>query len=80
MKPLDQILLEARKDAQLTQQDLATQIGKREADVSRWERGQNIPENESLVRLADALGLDKLVVIEAAVRAGHSKRRRGKRP
>lgn len=50
----------ARKDADLSQLDLAHRIGVDRRHVSRWERGERRPTEASLERLADALRVPKL--------------------
>lgn len=47
----------ARKAAGLTQRQLAERIGTDSFQVSRWERGANRPQYETLAALAAALGL-----------------------
>ena len=52
-----QILLDARKNAGLTQQELAERIGANKGYVSRLERGLTIPTVSTLYRIAAAMGL-----------------------
>lgn len=52
-----QILLDARKNAGLTQQELADRIGADKGYISRLERGITIPTVSTLYRLAAAMGL-----------------------
>lgn len=52
-----QILLDARKNAGLTQQELAERIGADKGYVSRVERGLIIPSVSTLYRIAAAMGL-----------------------
>ncbi len=52
-----QILLDARKNAGLTQQELAERIGTDKGYVSRVERGLIIPSVSTLYRIAAAMGL-----------------------
>jgi len=52
-----QILLDARKNAGLTQQELAERIGANKSYVSRLERGLTIPTVSTLYRIAAAMGL-----------------------
>ena len=52
-----QILLDARKRAGLTQQELAEKIGADKGYISRLERGLTIPSVSTLYRLAAAVGL-----------------------
>lgn len=48
----------ARAAAGLTQRQLAERIGTDSFQVSRWERGANRPQDETLTALADALSID----------------------
>lgn len=52
-----QILLDARKHAGLTQQELADRIGANKGYISRIERGLIIPSVATLYRIAAAMGL-----------------------
>lgn len=52
-----QILLDARKNAGLTQQELADRIGVDKGYISRLERGLTIPTVSTLYQLATAMGL-----------------------
>ena len=52
-----QILLDARKKAGLTQQELAERIGANKGYISRLERGLTIPSVSTLYRIAAAMGL-----------------------
>ena len=52
-----QILLDARKNAGLTQQELAERIGANKGYVSRLERGLVTPSVSTLYRIAAAMGL-----------------------
>lgn len=52
-----QILLDARKNAGLTQQELADRIGANKGYISRLERGLTIPTVSTLYRIAAAMGL-----------------------
>jgi len=51
------ILLDARKQKGLTQQELADRIGADKSYVSRVERGLTVPTISSFYRLAAAMGL-----------------------
>ena len=51
--------LKAARDAQgLTQREVAHALGIDSFQVSRWELGKVRPSDETLVRLAEVLGLD----------------------
>lgn len=52
-----EILLEARKNAKLTQSELAKRIGADKSYISRIERGLTVPSVATLYRLAAAMGL-----------------------
>lgn len=52
-----QILLYARKNARLTQEELAIRIGANKGYISRIERGLTIPTVSTLYRIAAAMGL-----------------------
>lgn len=52
-----QILLDARKNARLTQAELAKRIGANKGYISRIERGLTVPTVSTLYRIAAAMGL-----------------------
>ena len=52
-----QILLDARKNAGLTQDELAARIGADRGYISRLERGLTIPTVSTLYKIAAAMGL-----------------------
>ncbi|MDE5574449.1 MAG: helix-turn-helix domain-containing protein [Bacteroidales bacterium] len=52
-----QVLLDARKNAGLTQEELAQRIGSDKGYVSRIERGLTIPTIATFYRIVSALGL-----------------------
>ena len=52
-----QILLDARKNARLTQAELAKRIGADKGYISRIERGLTVPTVSTLYRIAAAMGL-----------------------
>ena len=52
-----QILLEARKNAHLTQAELAKRIGADKGYISRIERGLTVPSVATLYKIAAAMGL-----------------------
>ena len=49
-----QVLYDVRKEARLTQEELAKRIGK---DISRIEKGITVPSVATFYRIASALGL-----------------------
>ena len=52
-----QILLDARKNAGFTQQELADRIGANKGYISRIERGLTVPTVATLYKIASAMGL-----------------------
>ena len=52
-----QILLDARKNAHLTQAELAARIGADKSYISRVERGLTVPSVATLYKMAAAMGL-----------------------
>jgi DNA-binding XRE family transcriptional regulator len=52
-----QILLDARKNARLTQVELAERIGADKSYISRIEKGTTIPSVATFYRIVNALGL-----------------------
>lgn len=52
-----QVLLDARKQAGLTQAELARRIGSDKGYISRLERGLTIPTISTFYRIAAAMGL-----------------------
>ena len=56
-KALGLQIASARNSAHLTQPQLAEQTGIQQADISRIERGLGNPTRDTLLKLADALGM-----------------------
>ena len=52
-----QILLDARKNAKLTQAELAQRIGADKSYISRIEKGLTVPSVATFYRIINALGL-----------------------
>lgn len=52
-----QILLDARKEAGMTQSELAAKIGTDKSYISRVERGLTIPSISTFYRIVSAMGL-----------------------
>ena len=52
-----QILLDARKNAHLTQSELAKRIGANKGYISKIERGLIVPSVATLYKIAAAMGL-----------------------
>jgi transcriptional regulator with XRE-family HTH domain len=48
----------ARHRARLRQQDLADRMGVYQSGISGWERGKAMPNDRSVRRLADTLGIE----------------------
>jgi DNA-binding XRE family transcriptional regulator len=51
------VLLDARKDAHLTQAELAARIGANKSYISRIENGITVPSVATFYRLVSAMGL-----------------------
>ena len=56
-KTTGQIIKEARKDAKVTQKELADRLGIAESTLSKWENGMNSPKPDDLIRISDQLGI-----------------------
>ncbi|MEO7803317.1 MAG: helix-turn-helix transcriptional regulator [Actinomycetota bacterium] len=52
------LILKARARAELSQEQLARKIGTSQPMVARWESGSQIPSVRSLLKIAEATGLD----------------------
>ncbi|WP_337941315.1 helix-turn-helix transcriptional regulator [Parabacteroides sp.] len=52
-----QIILDARKKAQITQEELAKRIGANKSYISKIEKGVTIPSVATFYRIMNALGL-----------------------
>ena len=50
-------LTELRKNARLTQAELAEKINYSDKSVSKWERGEALPDLKVLTRLAELFGV-----------------------
>lgn len=61
---LRRILIEARNARGLRQVDLAKQLGRPQAFVSNYERGQRRLDVAEVIELAGLLGLDPVAVVE----------------
>lgn len=53
-----QILLDARKQARLTQSELAKRIGVNKSYISKIEKGITVPSVATFYRIVNALGLN----------------------
>lgn len=64
-QPFPERIKQLRKEAGLSQKQLADYVGVSKAAVSCWETGvREVPAGNNLVRLADALGLDPAEVMK----------------
>ena len=50
------ILVECRKEKDISQKELATAIGSKETTVASWEQGKSLPSIDMLYRLAQYYG------------------------
>jgi transcriptional regulator with XRE-family HTH domain len=62
-------LAELRKDAGLSQYELARYVGVPQANIAFWERSEKPPRSEVLPKMAEALG----VTVEDLLIVGHDK-------
>jgi transcriptional regulator with XRE-family HTH domain len=60
------LIVEARRRAGLSQRELALRLGKRQAEIARWERGHVTPSLERLRDVVDACGLELTVGLAVA--------------
>ena len=60
------MIVEARRRAGLTQRELAFRLGKRQAEIARWERGHVVPSLERLRDVVAACGLELTVGLAVA--------------
>jgi transcriptional regulator with XRE-family HTH domain len=58
---LGDVLLLARRRADLTQKQLADDLGVSAPDVSRWERNRRLPRLSHLIRVAEITGDDAVL-------------------
>lgn len=68
-KIVGQCLAGLRREAGLTQNDIAERLGKPQSFVSSYEAGQRRIDVLELLRISAALGRDPAKVFEAIVRA-----------
>ncbi|WP_322176714.1 helix-turn-helix domain-containing protein [Acutalibacter caecimuris] len=59
-----QLIKEARKKAGMTQSELAQKLNVPFQSISQWERGLRNPKNDTLKRVATALGVDWVSLTE----------------
>ena len=60
-KQIGAIVRRARRNAKLTQAELGSRIGLRQATISRLEKGQNETKLSTLLDVLTALGLEIIV-------------------
>ena len=58
MKKMGMFLKFLRKERNLTQEQMAQELGVSGRTVSRWETGRNLPDMDLLIELADFYGVD----------------------
>lgn len=86
MSQLGEVLETARRARGLTQEQLAEAVGIRQAALSRYEHGLRQPDEDTLARLADALGVTPDFLREAGRIRGavavdaHMRRRKTAKP
>ncbi|MET2829783.1 helix-turn-helix domain-containing protein [Mesorhizobium shangrilense] len=61
-----ELLVEARKDAGVTQVELGKRIGRRQTFVSKFELGERRLDVAEFVTVTRAVGADPLAIIKAA--------------
>lgn len=64
-KKLGQFIAEIRKEKEMTQAELASELHVTDKAVSKWERGLGLPDINSIEPLADALGISVAEVMQA---------------
>lgn len=57
-------IIEARKEKNMTQEDLAKKVGTQKSNISRLESGNYNPSLDLLIKVARCLGKDLLVQIK----------------
>ena len=71
-KKLGQFIAEIRKEKEMTQAELASELHVTDKAVSKWERGLGLPEINSIEPLAAALGISVAEVMQAErIQTGH---------
>ncbi len=65
-----ELLVQARKDAGITQVELGKRLGQRQTFVSKFELGERRLDVAEFVTVARALGADPRSLIEAAEHGG----------
>ena len=57
VRKIGKFIAECRKKKEITQKELADQLGVTDKSVSKWERGINLPESGLLIPLCDCLDI-----------------------
>jgi len=60
---IGEFLKELRKEKRLTQEQFAEQFNVSRRSVSRWETGNNMPDLDTLIQMADYYEIDLLVSV-----------------
>lgn len=60
-------LKQRREELNLTQEDLADQVGVEGMTVSRWERGESLPRRKFWPKLQEITGLEIAEIIAPAI-------------
>jgi len=62
------LIRKLRIKAELTQEQLALEIGKEQSSISNWELGVYVPSARSLIALSEELKVDLIVLVDAIPR------------
>ena len=68
---IGRFLQELRKERELTQEQLAEQVGVARRTVSRWETGSNLPDLDILVELSDFYEVDLREILNGERKSEH---------
>lgn len=60
----DSMIAQVRLRKGLTQAQLANAIGVSSTQIANWEQGVRKPKIQSLMKIADALGIDWTILVE----------------
>ena len=61
-----ELIIEARKRAEITQTELASRMGTHQSVVARWETGKSQPTLETVIGAVEAAGLELTVTISGS--------------
>ena len=52
-----------RREAKMTQAELAVRLGVQQSAISHWEKGDNLPETRNLLKMSEIFGctMDELL-------------------